>query len=135
MRTKHASLISGVDAVAVGYSLGHLTALKNFVGNDRIDARSNTAERGVRGVANGRGRSHGGRDVHTAADRQAERDQPAAPPALRPRAHRPPERARRRVAALGGRREVGRRSNRTTIADGNLIAPGAQAERSVKCPA
>lgn len=90
MRTKHASLISGVDAVAVGYSLGHLTALKNFVGNDRIDARSNTAERGVRGVANGRGRSHGGRDVHTAADRQAERDQPAAPPALRPRAHRPP---------------------------------------------
>ena len=54
-------------------------------------------------------------------------------PVPRPRAlRRPPEQPHRRAAAVGGCREVGGRRLRTRIADGRLIAPGAQAERSVK---
>ncbi len=38
-------------ALAIGYSLGNWTALTNFVGDGRIDAHNNTAERALRGVA------------------------------------------------------------------------------------
>ena len=41
-------------ALAIGYSLGHWTALTNFVDDGRIDAHNNTAERALRGVAIGR---------------------------------------------------------------------------------
>lgn len=41
-------------ALAIGYSLSNWTALTNFVGDGRIDARNNTAERALRGVAIGR---------------------------------------------------------------------------------
>ncbi len=41
-------------ALAIGYSLGHWTALTNFVSDGRIDAHNNTAERALRGVAIGR---------------------------------------------------------------------------------
>ena len=41
-------------ALAIGYSLGHWTALTNFVSDWRIDAHNNTAERALRGVAIGR---------------------------------------------------------------------------------
>jgi hypothetical protein len=41
-------------ALAIGYSLGHWTALKNFVNDGRIDVHNNTAERALRGVAIGR---------------------------------------------------------------------------------
>ena len=61
-------------ALAIGYSLGHWTALTNFVDDGRIDAHNNTAERALRGVAHrtqelparrlGRGRPNGGGDVH-----------------------------------------------------------------------
>jgi hypothetical protein len=60
-------------ALAIGYSLSNWTALTNFVGDGRIDAHNNTAERALRGVAIGRrtiarrlgrGRPHGGGDVH-----------------------------------------------------------------------
>ena len=40
-------------ASAIGYSLGHWTALTNFVTDGRIDAHNNTAERALRGVAIG----------------------------------------------------------------------------------
>ena len=57
-------------ALAIGYCLGHWTALTNFVRDGRIDAHNNTAERALRGVALGRknylhfGSDSGG---HTAA--------------------------------------------------------------------
>ena len=57
-------------ALAIGYSLGHWTALTNFVGDGRIDAHNNTAERALRGVAIGRKNYlHVGSDAggHTAA--------------------------------------------------------------------
>ena len=41
-------------ALAIGYSLSNWTALTNFVGDGRIDAHNNTAERALRGVAIGR---------------------------------------------------------------------------------
>jgi len=41
-------------ALAIGYSMGHWTALTNFVNDGRIDAHNNTAERALRGVAIGR---------------------------------------------------------------------------------
>ncbi len=57
-------------ALAIGYSLGNWTALTNFVGDGRIDAHNNTAERALRGVALGRKNYlHFGSDAggHTAA--------------------------------------------------------------------
>ena len=57
-------------ALAIGYSLGHWTALTNFVDDGRIDAHNNTAERALRGVAIGRKNYlHVGSDAggHTAA--------------------------------------------------------------------
>ncbi len=57
-------------ALAIGYSLGNWTALTNFVGDGRIDAHNNTAERALRGVAIGRKNYlHVGSDAggHTAA--------------------------------------------------------------------
>jgi hypothetical protein len=57
-------------ALAIGYCLNHWAALTNFVGDGRIDAHNNTAERALRGVAIGRknylhvGSDSGG---HTAA--------------------------------------------------------------------
>lgn len=41
-------------ALAIGYSLSNWTALTNFVGDGRIDAHNNTAERALRCVALGR---------------------------------------------------------------------------------
>ena len=41
-------------ALAIGYSLSNWKALTNFVGDGRIDAHNNTAERALRGVAIGR---------------------------------------------------------------------------------
>ena len=41
-------------ALAIGYSLNNWTALTNFVGDGRIDAHNNTAERALRCVAIGR---------------------------------------------------------------------------------
>jgi hypothetical protein len=41
-------------ALAIGYSLSNWTALTHFVGDGRIDAHNNTAERALRGVAIGR---------------------------------------------------------------------------------
>ena len=41
-------------ALAIGYSLSNWTALTNFIGDGRIDAHNNTAERALRGVAIGR---------------------------------------------------------------------------------
>ena len=41
-------------ALAIGYSLSNWTALTNFVGDGRIDAHNNMAERALRGVAIGR---------------------------------------------------------------------------------
>jgi transposase len=57
-------------ALAIGYSLSNWTALTNFVGDGRIDAHNNTAERALRGVAIGRKNYlHVGSDAggHTAA--------------------------------------------------------------------
>jgi transposase len=57
-------------ALAIGYSLGNWTALTNFVGDGRMDAHNNTAERALRGVAIGRKNYlHLGSDAggHTAA--------------------------------------------------------------------
>lgn len=57
-------------ALAIGYALGNWTALTNFVGDGRIDAHNNTAERALRGVAIGRKNYlHVGSDAggHTAA--------------------------------------------------------------------
>jgi hypothetical protein len=44
----------GKMALAIGYSLSNWTALTNFVGDGRIDAHNNTAERALRDVAIGR---------------------------------------------------------------------------------
>lgn len=41
-------------ALAIGYSLSHWTALTRFVGDGRIEAHNNAAERALRGVAIGR---------------------------------------------------------------------------------
>lgn len=41
-------------ALAIGYTLGNWTALTRFVGDGRIDAHNNAAERALRGVAIGR---------------------------------------------------------------------------------
>lgn len=57
-------------ALAIGYSLNNWSALTNFVGDGRIDAHNNTAERALRGVAIGRKNYlHVGSDAggHTAA--------------------------------------------------------------------
>ena len=57
-------------ALAIGYCLSNWTALTNFVGDGRIDAHNNTAERALRGVAIGRKNYlHVGSDAggHTAA--------------------------------------------------------------------
>lgn len=57
-------------ALAIGYSLSNWTALTNFVGDGRIDAHNNAAERALRGVAIGRKNYlHVGSDAggHTAA--------------------------------------------------------------------
>lgn len=57
-------------ALAIGYALGNWTALTNYVGDGRIDAHNNTAERALRGVAIGRKNYlHVGSDAggHTAA--------------------------------------------------------------------
>lgn len=57
-------------ALAIGYALGHWTALTNFVDDGRIDAHNNAAERALRGVAIGRKNYlHVGSDAggHTAA--------------------------------------------------------------------
>jgi transposase len=57
-------------ALAIGYSLSNWTALTNFVGDGRMDAHNNTAERALRGVAIGRKNYlHLGSDAggHTAA--------------------------------------------------------------------
>ena len=57
-------------ALAIGYSLSNWTALTNFVGDGRIDAHNNVAERALRGVAIGRKNYlHVGSDAggHTAA--------------------------------------------------------------------
>lgn len=57
-------------ALAIGYSLSNWTALTNFVGDGRIDAHNNSAERALRGVAIGRKNYlHVGSDAggHTAA--------------------------------------------------------------------
>lgn len=57
-------------ALAIGYTLGNWTALTRFVGDGRIDAHNNAAERALRGVAIGRKNYlHVGSDAggHTAA--------------------------------------------------------------------
>ena len=57
-------------ALAIGYCLGHWTALTNFVDDGRVDVHNNTAERALRGVALGRKNYlHFGSDAggHTAA--------------------------------------------------------------------
>ena len=57
-------------AQAIGYTLGNWTALTRFVGDGRIDAHNNAAERALRGVAIGRKNYlHVGSDAggHTAA--------------------------------------------------------------------
>jgi hypothetical protein len=41
-------------ALAIGYSLSNWTALTRFVGDGRIEAHNNAAERALRGVAIGR---------------------------------------------------------------------------------
>lgn len=120
-------------ALAIGYSLSNWTALTNFVGDGRIDAHNNTAERALRGVAIGRknylhvGSDAGGptaaviytllgtaklnginpqRYLHDVLERIADH----------------PSETHRRVAALGGRRQAGGQLRRSRPADGRLSA-------------
>ena len=87
-------------ALAIGYAVSNWSALVRFVGDGRIEAENNAAERALQSrghrpqelPAPGLGRRRRQRRRHLHADRhgQAERHQPAALPALRAGAHRRP---------------------------------------------